>query len=180
MLKVVVKRTSVFRSLIAIGLLLPLISCSFSSGNSAKRLPLPLAPDVEEVGENLYRVQSNSSYAYFTAIEECNEKLPLQTALARSRQLFVGLEGLKIKTQSAFELEGKRVSVVAASADVEGSPFDVVTYSVRKGDCYFDVVFWSQMEKIGSETVSLDPLRHTELAKTILPSLLSGVSDEHS
>ncbi len=134
---------------------------------------IPAINQVEKVQENLYRVSAANGGAFFTLIEECDEKDSTLSALARARQLFIGLESLKISSKSGFDLKGKHVSAVAADAEVEGSSLRVNSYSLRDGLCFYDLVFWKVEPKSDIASDNSAPLLYADLAKQILPSVIS-------
>ncbi len=78
---------------------------------------------------------------HVTALRSCGyrEKASLRGS---ARQIFVGLEKLKIRKQEYVELSGRRLYMVDADAQSEGLPIQLTTYSYKDDDCFVDYVLW--------------------------------------
>ena len=130
-----------------ITLLLVVVGCSSSRSSTPFRPPL--------VSSDQYSVESTDSTdvvrfkgsnvetaAYVTALESCGypEKASLR---GNVRQIFVGLEKLKIRKQEFVEIPPHRLYMVDADVESEGVPIQVTTYSFKEDDCVFDYVLWA-------------------------------------
>lgn len=133
--------------------LLSLLALTIVAGCSSSRSSSPIAL-LARSSPGSYRVESQHGSdallfhadeselsGYVTALKSCGyrEKASLRGTV---RQIFVGLEKLKIKKQEYVEIAGRRLYVVDADAESEGLPIRLTTYSYKAEGCFIDYVLW--------------------------------------
>ena len=89
---------------------------------------------------------------YATALRSCGypEKSSLR---GTTRQIFVGLENLRILKQEPVEFSPHRLWAVDATAQSEGIPIHVAAYTLKQNDCFVDFVLWTPLS-VEKETLS--------------------------
>lgn len=97
---------------------------------------------------------STSNRGFVTALRSCghNEKDSLR---GTTRQIFVGLEQVRITHQEAADFPPRTLWHVEADAESEGLPIQVSTYTLKEDRCFVDFVLWvvaPQGKNISSET----------------------------
>ena len=93
------------------------------------------------------------SEIFITAIEDCSRSSKGKIA-SIARQLFVGLDELKIKSQQEINLGQKSFVKSLANSRVDSKEILVASYTSQHGDCVRDYVLWAP--KGSKETGSKD------------------------
>lgn len=128
-------------------LTLAVVACSSSRSSEPFSPPLVSAEQytVEATDSNdVVRLKGSTlaTAGYITALESCG--YPKKTSLRGNvRQIFVGLEKLKIQKQEFIEIPPQRVYMVEAEVESEGVPIQVTTYSYKEDDCIVDYILWA-------------------------------------
>lgn len=144
-----------FIALTLLSALLTLVpACSFGPKSVAESTPVKRSSaDVDsfellKIGSNpaVYKFQvakDKDTQIFLAPLKECGIVRDNQALPSVIRQLFVGLAKLHIHKQEKIELASRTVHTWSASAQMEESPLELSSYSVRKSDCIVDYVFWS-------------------------------------
>jgi hypothetical protein len=105
--------------------------------DACKRLSGPLATPV------VYKCQVEGSQIFVTTLKDCSipEKFTFQTT---TRQLFVGLIGLKVISQESVLLGSTRALQTVVSGTLDAEPVLMSAFTFRKDACVTDVVLWQQ------------------------------------
>lgn len=163
------------------------ISACGSAPNPPTHLSIPaqdnMAPGGAKViaeNDGVYELSvsdtASAPSVYATALKECG--VPDQHSIASlSRQLFVGLEGIKINARERIILDGAPGFHMSAEAKLEGSPVGLISYSVKLGKCVVDIVFWQQ-GKLSDDVASLQ--NSNNKLKPIVSELLNSYRSGHA
>ena len=93
---------------------------------------------------NLYELISPlSSNAYVTAIQECDLRKKIPSA-ALWRQLFVGMQEIKVERQEEVSLGQTPALLSIIIASLDGVPVKLACYTVTQRNCVTDYIMWSQ------------------------------------
>jgi hypothetical protein len=103
--------------------------------DACKRLSGPLATPV------VYRCQVEGAQIFVTTLKDCSipEKFTFQTT---TRQLFVGLLGLKVISQEPVQFGSIRALQTVVSGTLDAEPVLMSAFTFRKDSCVTDVVLW--------------------------------------
>lgn len=94
---------------------------------------------------------------YLTAIRDCGTAREHVSAAATTRQLIVGLKNLRIMHQEPRSVAGNVMLVSSLKAELEDTPLRIECYTLRRGECTFDLVGWERMTPGGSDTYPYFP-----------------------
>ena len=132
-----------------------MIASGCSSSRKSKLLDLPThsssnsySISLNPQAEKTLTIKSadSSLSGYVTGLKSCG--YPEKTSLrGNSRQIFVGLEKLKIHNQEYVDIAPHRFLSMQAEAESDGLPIDITTYSYKDQDCFFDFVLWVTIPK---------------------------------
>jgi hypothetical protein len=106
---------------------------------------------------------------YVSALKDCSisEKFTLQ---ATTRQLFVGLSGLKVVSQEPVTLGTTQTLHSVVQGTVDADPVAMSTFTFRKDNCVRDMVMWRSLlpAKGGHPEVSTFVGESIDLAKLLI------------
>lgn len=93
----------------------------------------------------VYLVGSGDSRTFASVVEECRDEVP-GSLKASTRRLLVGLKDIKVMSEERRTFLGKPLLVATSSATLDSLPILVKTFSLVRGTCVVDLVFWTQKE----------------------------------
>lgn len=126
-----------------------------SSSEKAVSLAMPASDSIELMSPKITKQENSEVYdidlgdgaeprhLFGTALRECGVK-KRDSLAALTRQLFVGLEKIRISLREAVKVDGKDGFRILADADVDDSNIGIASYSFKVKDCVIDVVFWKE------------------------------------
>lgn len=79
---------------------------------------------------------------YFLNLSDCNNDIKVPT-LALTRQLFIGIDKLKVKEQSIITKDSNSALLSDIEGNVDGSNIYIRSLSYRNRNCIQDVIVWS-------------------------------------
>lgn len=115
--------------------------------------------------------------SFATLLEDCSELNKPEKLSSTTRQLLVGFRQLALQGQKKIPLKDQSVLVSNYSAKLDENRLELITYSLLKGECVYDLVLWEKQLPAESNTVSLGFLRNAnsrvdKFAQAILTSVL--------
>lgn len=117
----------------------------------------------------IHSCPSRNGAVYVSALKDCSiaEKFTLQ---ATTRQLFVGLTGLKVISQEPVTLGSTQALHSVVQGTVDADPIAMSTFTFRKENCVRDLVMWRSLlpAKAGHADVSTFVDESIELAKLLI------------
>lgn len=127
--------------------------CGSSPFGSAGPLDLPIltgplsdaatCTTVDEVGSapHVYRCNNSSGPVFLATLKDCSvsEKFSFQ---ATTRQLFVGVTGLKVLSQEPVSFGQRKALQTLVAGTMDAQPLSVSTFTYREEGCVNDVVVW--------------------------------------
>lgn len=117
----------------------------------------------------IHTCPSRNGAVYVSALKDCSiaEKFTLQ---ATTRQLFVGLAGLKVVSQDPITLGATQTLHSVVQGTVDADPIVMSTFTFRKGHCVRDIVMWRSLltSKGGHPDVATFVSESIELGKTLI------------
>lgn len=126
----------------------------------------------ERVGGKSSRIHScpsRNGAVYVSALKDCSisEKFTLQ---ATTRQLFVGLSGLKVVSQEPVTLGPTQTLHSVVQGTIDADPVAMSTFTFRKDNCVRDLVMWRSLlpAKSGHADVSTFVSESIDLAKLLI------------
>ena len=125
----------------------------------------------------IYRQSADASLpVFFTAMQDCSFSRRSSPATA-ARQLLVGLKSIKIRGRKTITLGGSDVLRAAISAELDGRPLELVTYTFKSGGCVQDYILWRSLET-GAEQggAPLETAAFENYLASILPAGRSGAA----
>jgi hypothetical protein len=120
---------------------------------------------------------SSNLVGYATAIRSCGypEKSSLR---GTTRQIFVGLEKLRIIKQEPIEIAPHRLWAVEAEALSEGFPISVASYTLKQDKCFIDFILWVPNHSVSnSSSASIEQEQQHEEFEQLRASFQSLVAD---
>jgi hypothetical protein len=92
----------------------------------------------------IHSCPSRNGAVYVSALKDCSisEKFTLQ---ATTRQLFVGLSGLKVVSQEPVTLGTTQTLHSVVQGSVDADPVVMSTFTFRKDNCVRDLVMWRSL-----------------------------------
>lgn len=117
----------------------------------------------------MYRCQTDGEDVFMTSLRDCSssEKMSFQ---ATTRQLFVGLMGLKVLSQEAVSLGDVKALQSVVRGTVDADPVVMATFTFRKNGCVTDLVIWQGT----ASDIADEELKSTfsSLSKNVADSLI--------
>lgn len=112
----------------------PLESVALKADKCAK-ISGPLATPV------LYRCGDGYETIFVTSLKDCSipEKFTFQTT---TRQLFVGLLGLKVVSQESVSLGDTKALQTVVTGTLDAEPVIMSAFTFRRNKCVTDIVLW--------------------------------------
>lgn len=103
--------------------------------DACKRLSGPLRPPV------VYECKISEAKVFATTLKDCSipEKFTFQTT---TRQLFVGLLGLKVISQNPVQFGSTRALQTVVTGTLDAEPVLMSAFTFRQRDCVTDIVLW--------------------------------------
>jgi hypothetical protein len=118
----------------------------------------------------LYRCSDGNEDIFVTSLKDCSipEKFTFQTT---TRQLFVGLLGLKVISQEPVSLGETKALQTVVTGTLDAEPVIMSTFTFRRNKCVTDIVLWRSVASVnpGADSVS----RFTNSSKQITASLFN-------
>ncbi|MFN4896486.1 MAG: hypothetical protein ACK5GN_02325 [Pseudomonadota bacterium] len=116
---------------------------------ACKRLSGPLATPV------VYECRSEGGRIFATTLKDCSipEKFTFQTT---TRQLFVGLIGLKVVSQEPVQIGSTRALQTVVSGTLDAEPVLMSAFTFRKRNCVTDIVLWQGSDSTQVATEKID------------------------
>lgn len=131
--------------------------------DKCRRLSGPLATPV------VYSCQASDAEIFVTTLKDCSipEKSTFQTT---TRQLFVGLIGLKVISQESVPFGKTRALQTVVIGTLDAEPVLMSAFTFRKDDCVTDIVLWQGAEstELASETITTFAQSSTRLTTSLL------------
>lgn len=111
-------------------------SCQQLSQKGARFSTNPMVYSCAEQGEAAF---------FVTTLRDCSvaEKLTFQTT---TRQLLVGVLGLKVITQEPLQVGTTKVLQTVASGSLDAEPVLLSTFTFRRDSCVTDLVLWRSLK----------------------------------
>jgi hypothetical protein len=135
---------------------------------ACRRLSGPLANPV------VYECQTNGSTLFATTLKDCSipEKFTFQTT---TRQLFVGLLGLKVISQDPVHIGNTRALQTVVTGTLDAEPVLMSAFTFRKQNCVTDIVLWQSADsaQVSDESVSTFSRSTSQLTTSLLDGSLS-------
>ncbi len=128
-----------------------------------------LCSKVGDKSSRIHSCPSRNGPVYVSALKDCSisEKFTLQ---ATTRQLFVGLSGLKVVSQEPVTLGTTQTLHSVVQGTVDADPVAMSTFTFRKDNCVRDLVMWRSLlpAKGGHPEVSTFVSESIDLAKLLI------------
>ncbi len=141
---------------------------------ACKRLSGPLAKPV------VYECRTNGSTLFATTLKDCSipEKFTFQTT---TRQLFVGLLGLKVISQDPVQIGNIRALQTVVTGTLDAEPVLMAAFTFRKQNCVTDIVLWQSAHAahVSDESVSTFSRSSSQLTSSLLSGSLSMLNAAH-
>ncbi len=135
---------------------------------ACRRLSGPLANPV------VYECQANGSTLFATTLKDCSipEKFTFQTT---TRQLFVGLLGLKVINQDPVQIGNTRALQTVVTGTLDAEPVLMSAFTFRKQNCVTDIVLWQSAgsTQVSDAAVSTFARSTSQLTTSLLDGSLS-------
>lgn len=135
---------------------------------ACRRLSGPLATPA------VYECQANGLPLFATTLKDCSipEKFTFQTT---TRQLFVGLLGLKVVSQDPVQVGDTRALQTVVTGTLDAEPVLMSAFTFRKQNCVTDIVLWQRASSasFSEESVSTFSRSSSRLTTSLLDSSLS-------
>jgi hypothetical protein len=132
--------------------------------DACSKISGPLATPV------LYRCKDGDEEIFVTSLKDCSipEKFTFQTT---TRQLFIGLLGLKVISQDPVALGETKALQTVVTGTLDAEPVIMSAFTFRRNKCVTDIVLWRSVASVdpGADSVS----RFTNSSKQITASLFN-------
>lgn len=136
--------------------------------DACRRLSGPLAKPV------VYECQAIGSTVFATTLKDCSipEKFTFQTT---TRQLFVGLLGLKVISQEPVVIGNTRALQTVVAGTLDAEPVLMSAFTFRKQNCVTDIVLWQSTAspQVSEESASIFSRSTSQLTTSLLDESLS-------
>jgi hypothetical protein len=118
----------------------------------------------------LYSCRDGGEEIFVTSLKDCSipEKFTFQTT---TRQLFIGLMGLKVISQEPVTLGQTKALQTVVTGTLDAEPVIMSAFTFRRNRCVTDIVLWKSVPAVdpGPDSVS----RFTNSSKQITASLFN-------
>ena len=150
------------------------VGCSSSS--APQIVPIETTTNSHDVcsrvggsASRIHSCPSRNGAVYVSALKDCSisEKFTFQ---ATTRQLFVGLAGLKVVSQDPLTLGTTQTLHSVVQGTVDADPVVMSTFTFRKDHCVRDIVMWRSLlpAKGGHPDVSTFVSESIDLGKILI------------
>ncbi len=124
---------------------------------------------LENASSRIDLCPSRNGAVFVSVVNDCSisEKFTLQ---ATTRQLFVGLTGLKVISQEPVTLGSTQALHSVVQGTVDADPIAMSTFTFRNGNCVRDLVMWRSLlpSKAGHADVETFVDESVELAELLV------------
>jgi hypothetical protein len=126
----------------------------------------------------VYECKTGQTKVFATTLKDCSipEKFTFQTT---TRQLFVGLLGLRVISQDAVQLGHTRALQTVVTGTLDAEPVVMSAFTFRQRECVTDIVLWqgSESEQVPAEKILAFTQSSTQLTTLLLDSSFSVQQD---
>jgi len=117
----------------------------------------------------VYSCHASDTEIFVTTLKDCSipEKFTFQTT---TRQLFVGLLGLKVISQESVPFGQTKALQTVVTGTLDAEPVLMSAFTFRKDNCVTDIVLWQGAEstELASETITAFAQSSTRLTTSLL------------
>lgn len=122
----------------------------------------------------VYECQANGAKVFVTTLKDCSipEKFTFQTT---TRQLFVGLLGLKVVSQDPVLIGKTRALQTVVTGTLDAEPVLMSAFTFRKQNCVTDIVLWQSAAslQVSDDLLSIFSRSTSQLTARLLDESLS-------
>ncbi len=124
----------------------------------------------------VYRCEHSGGPVFVATLRDCqvSEKFSFQ---ATTRQLFVGVTGLKVISQAPVTFGGRKALQTLVTGTLDAQPLSVSTFTYREHGCVNDVVVWRTESTSESEAGA--PQAFTALSQSLAERVLGASMEPH-
>ena len=124
----------------------------------------------------VYRCQQSNGPVFVATLRDCqvSEKFSFQ---ATTRQLFVGVTGLKVLSQAPVAFGERKALQTMVTGTLDAQPLSVSTFTYREHGCVNDVVVWRS--EVGSLVEAGSSQAFAALSQSLAERVLGATMEPH-